>query len=178
MAAIGGVIVLNDLRSAVEAKIVNANVEAADLDMDAVENAIIKATTDSSVESSGGSAFSGGGDSLAVNGTIATNVVISSAAAFVDNSTVKTTVGNVDIDAANTSTIDAKTLNSTTTGAQGVGVTLAFNTLGWQSQNILFNTIDLILGDPLGTSVSAVFSQVSSGRVRISSISRRTSVIR
>ncbi|MCH8874634.1 hypothetical protein IH824_18035, partial [candidate division KSB1 bacterium] len=56
-----------------------------------------------------------------------------------------TTAGDVALDAKNTSTVDAKTLSATTTGNQGVGVTLAFNTLGWESQNVLFNTIDLIL---------------------------------
>src|SRR5262249_19594165 len=28
------------------------------------------------------------------------------------------------------------------------GVTLAFNTIGWASQNILFNAIDALIGDP------------------------------
>ena len=30
-----------------------------------------------------------------------------------------------------------------------IGVTLAFNSLGWEAQNVLFNTIDALLGDPL-----------------------------
>ena len=51
--------------------------------------------------------------------------------------------------ALNTSGIDAKILSATTSGDTGVGVTLAFNTLGWKSQNILFNAVDALLGDPL-----------------------------
>ncbi|MDA7497387.1 hypothetical protein N8494_01605, partial [bacterium] len=33
--------------------------------------------------------------------------------------------------------------------SDAVGVVLAFNTVGWESPNLLFNTIDAILGDPL-----------------------------
>ena len=32
-------------------------------------------------------------------------------------------------------------------GGQAVGVTLAFNTLGWKPQNILFNALDALIGD-------------------------------
>ncbi|MCP3937754.1 MAG: hypothetical protein GY708_20575, partial [Actinomycetia bacterium] len=53
------------------------------------------------------------------------------------------------VTADNTSGIDATILSSTATGDTGVGVTLAFNTIGWESQNVLFNTIDALLGDTL-----------------------------
>src|SRR5439155_16267645 len=43
---------------------------------------------------------------------------------------------------------DASALNATTSGVVGVGVTLAFNSIGWAPQNILFNTVDAIIGDP------------------------------
>ena len=98
-------------------------------------------------EASGGSAY-GTGSVLAVNGTIATNLVLSSAQAYVSGSTV-TVGGNLTLDARNTSAIDATTLSATTSGDKAVGVTLAFNTIGWQSQNVLFNTLDALLGDPL-----------------------------
>ena len=144
--AIGGLIVYNDLRTDTEARIVNTNLVAGDVDIDAIENAIIKATTESSVTSSGGSAFTGQGDSLALNGLIATNALQSEATAFILDSTVLTTIGDVDINAENTSILDAKTLSSTSTGAQGVGVTLAFNSVGYKTQNILFNTLDTLIG--------------------------------
>jgi large repetitive protein len=51
--------------------------------------------------------------------------------------------------ARNTSGIDATVLSATSSGDTGVGITLAFNTLGWQSQNFLFNAVDALLGDPL-----------------------------
>ncbi len=144
--AIGGLVVLNEVRSEALARIERATVTAAGLQMVALENATIKATADSTAESSGGSAF-GEGSSVAVNGTIATNVVLSTADAHISDSTV-TITGDVTLDARNTSTIDARTLSATTSGDTGVSVTLAFNTIGWQSQNILFNTVDALIGDP------------------------------
>ena len=36
----------------------------------------------------------------------------------------------------------------TTSGDTAVGVTLAFNTIGWEAQNLLFNTLDALLGSP------------------------------
>ena len=53
------------------------------------------------------------------------------------------------VHAENLSQIDAETLNSIDSAGEGAGVTLAFNSIGWKSQNILFNLIDTILGDPL-----------------------------
>ena len=35
------------------------------------------------------------------------------------------------------------------TGAQAVGVELAFNTIGWKRSNLLFDALDALLGDPL-----------------------------
>jgi hypothetical protein len=62
-----------------------------------------------------------------------------------------TTAGDVVLDARNTSQIDATLLSSTTTGDTGVGVVLAFNTIGWATQNLLFNTLDALLGTGIGT---------------------------
>ena len=53
------------------------------------------------------------------------------------------------VHAENLSQIDAEALNSIESAGEGAGVTLAFNSIGWKSQNILFNLIDTILGDPL-----------------------------
>ncbi|KAF0119389.1 MAG: parallel beta-helix repeat-containing protein [Rhodospirillaceae bacterium] len=52
--------------------------------------------------------------------------------------------------AANTSDIDATLDSSTSTGDKVVGVTLAFNTLGWEAQNVLFGAIDALLGTNIG----------------------------
>ena len=146
---VGGLVVLNDLRSNVEARLQNVVATAGSIDIDAIENATVTAIADSTAISSGGNSFDGQGESLAANGVIATNGVLSAAQAFINNSDVTTTLGDVAVDAKNLSSIDAQTLSATQTGANGVGVTLAFNQVGWDSQNWLFNAVDTILGDPL-----------------------------
>ena len=87
---------------------------------------------------------------MAINATIATNTILSSANAYLQDSTVTTsTTGDVIVTAMNTSTLEATSLQATTTGDTAYGVLLAFNTVGWQQSNILFNTLDALLGDPL-----------------------------
>ncbi|ETR64819.1 MAG: hypothetical protein OMM_15301, partial [Candidatus Magnetoglobus multicellularis str. Araruama] len=117
--AIGGLVVRNDVRSFADAYLNNANLTSASLEINAKEDMIVKATADSTAESSGGSAF-GDGQSLAVNGVIATNLILSQADAHIINSDVQTNSGDVIVDARNSSIIDAKTLASTTSGDQGV----------------------------------------------------------
>src|SRR5262249_4287987 len=142
--AIGGLVVRNDVRSDVQAFINNASVRgnaggtvgAGSVTVTAIEHAQISAVSDAAASASGGSAW-GTGPTLAVNGTIATNLVQSQANAYIKGSDVKTT-GDVALDAENISNIDAVILSATTSGDKAVGVTLAFNTIGWQSQNILF----------------------------------------
>ena len=90
---------------------------------------------------------------------IATNLVLSDANAYLSDSTVTATdnateAGVISIEATNTSTINA--VNDTETKVEGggnsvgVGVNLAFNTVGMKSQNFLFNTIDALLGTNIG----------------------------
>jgi hypothetical protein len=162
--ALGGLVVLNDVRSAVLAKIENAIVEAADGDVhvSAITNATIEAKADSTATASGGSAY-GTGTVLAVNGTIATNVILSQADAYIRNSRIEADdaplgasgVGNVSVYAENTSAILAEVLNATTSGDTAGGATLAFNTIGWQAQNILFRAFDALLTTDLGTAEPA-----------------------
>src|SRR5690606_34772284 len=112
-----------------------------------VENAVLNATTDSSATASGGSAF-GDGQVIAVNGLIATNLLLSEAPAFVVDSDLTSTAGNILVDARNTSTMDATTLSATTSGDKAVGIVLAFNSMGREAQNLLFNTVDALIGSP------------------------------
>lgn len=152
--ALGGMIVRNDARSNVEAFINNAIVTAGALSVIALETATIKANNDSTATSSGGSSY-GSGTSLAVNGVIATNALLSRAVAYVINSSVTTTstdtTGNAVLDAKNTSSIDATTKASIESGDTAFGITLAFNTLGWKPQNLLFATLDVLLGTLIGS---------------------------
>ncbi|MCP3935863.1 MAG: hypothetical protein GY708_10880, partial [Actinomycetia bacterium] len=152
--AIGGLVIRNDVRSDANALIDNADVEAGgNVVVSALSNAEIAATILSQVSSSGGSAF-GTGTSLAINATIATNLVQSDTSAKITNSEISagtTSIGNISVAADNTSGIDATILSSTSTGDTGVGVTIAFNTIGWQSQNVLFEAIDALIGGIIGT---------------------------
>ena len=100
-------------------------------------------------ESSGGSAY-GSGTSIAANGIIATNLILSKANAYITGSLITTSVGDLSIDAQNTSIIDATNTSVTTKGDTVVGASLAFNTIGWESQNLLFQTIDAIIGNNIG----------------------------
>ncbi|MDA8435110.1 MAG: hypothetical protein M0Z98_03915, partial [Actinomycetales bacterium] len=146
--AVGILIVMNDLRSDVEAYVRNVDLDARSLDVTALENALLKASGLLNVVAMGGSCY-GSGTVLAVGGQIATNVVLAAADAFIAISDVTTTGGGVTVTAKNTSGIDARILSATTSSGDGYGLTLAFNTVGWKSQNLLFNTVDALLGDPL-----------------------------
>ncbi|KAF0119390.1 MAG: Flagellar hook-length control protein FliK [Rhodospirillaceae bacterium] len=171
--AIGGLVVRNDVRGEVESFIQNATVTAGSVAVTAVEDATIKAIVDAEVSSSGGSAF-GEGKSLAVNGVIATNLVLSSADARIKQGSVTTTTGDVTVTAENTSWIDAKNLSSVASGQNGVSVTLAFNTIGWEAQNILFQAIDTLIGDTQPARVSALIEDTSlavAGAVTVSATS-------
>ena len=50
-------------------------------------------------------------------------------------------------------------------GETAVGITLAFNTIGWNSQNFLFNAVDAILGD---TTIANAFGNQNADRVSAS----------
>ena len=97
---------------------------------------------------------------LAVSGNIATNVVLSTAKATISSSTVTTSpittadgviaTGAVTVAAVDDAEIISDTKNSAyTTGGNTYGVTLAFNSVGYDPQNLLFNGLDAIIGDGL-----------------------------
>ncbi len=143
--AIGVLVVLNDVRASAEAWVDHTDLQAGTIAIGASEAAQLLAEVTSTVEASGGS-FYGTGTVLAANGILATNVVLSKAAATADHSVLD---GAVSVTAANRAAIDATVQAATATGDTGVSVVLAFNTLGWKSQNFIFNAVDALLGDPL-----------------------------
>src|SRR5262249_51848597 len=53
------------------------------------------------------------------------------------------------VTANDTSGLDATLLVATESADTAKAIQLAFNTIGWKSQNVLFNTVDALLGDPL-----------------------------
>ncbi|MGB7817523.1 MAG: hypothetical protein WBL35_02135, partial [Ornithinibacter sp.] len=147
--AVGAVVVLNDVRSTTHASIENADLTGSSVSVMARGTAVIRALTDVDVSSSGGQSWGGEGDSLAVGAVIATNVITSSVLAEVRNSDLRALSGHVVVTADGLTQVDAQTLASIQSEGDTYGVVLAFNTIGWKSQNFLFNTVDTILGDPL-----------------------------
>ena len=146
---IGAAIVLNDVNGSVEASLTASTVTGGSVTVEAIEAATIVATADVTATSSGGSGLTGQGTSLAAGGVIATNRVLSSARALVDAADVAATAGGVTVNATNDSLIEAQTLAAMASGAQSVGIELAFNTIGWKRTNLLFAALDALLGDPL-----------------------------
>ena len=159
--AVGGVLVLNDVRSATQAYVQSSTIDANSATVKAVDNATIDATNDSTVVAVGSQQSAAGGDdkaehngatSLAVNAIIATNVVQSSATAYVNESAV-TAEGTlptgitsaISIDAENTSKINASTAAQTSSSGTAAGIVLAFNSIGYQASNVLFNAFDALL---------------------------------
>ena len=51
------------------------------------------------------------------------------------------------MDTKNTSIINAST-TSAARASDAIGVVVAFNTIGWEAQNLLFNAIDALIGSP------------------------------
>ncbi|MBT8143425.1 MAG: hypothetical protein KJO55_01925, partial [Gammaproteobacteria bacterium] len=146
--------------------------------------------------------------SLGVSAIIATNVVLSSATATVTESDLTTsdtatTGGDVKVFAQNSAKLVAQSVNASSSSVEAtatsksrttssgssetfdsfdIGVTLAFNSIGWESVNLLFRFIDGLLGDPLiagafggdvgaGATASIVDSVVdASGEVQVQAI--------
>jgi hypothetical protein len=147
--AIGAAVVTNAVTGNAEAFIERTAVAATsgDVTVLALSNATMLARYDSNVSSSGGSAW-GTGDSLAVNVQSVTNLVNGSATARITDSTV-TAGDDVRVEADNATVLDATLNTQTAAGQNAVTVALAFNSIGWDASNLLFNTVDTILGDPL-----------------------------
>lgn len=141
---VGLIFVTNDVRGGVTSAIRNITVTApAGVTVTALETATIRATDISSVVVEATSGW-------ALNVMAATNVVLSSATAEITGSAVAATGGGIVVGAQNTSTISADVTSRTQAANTGVGITLAFNSIGWDSQNIFFNALDAVAGDVLG----------------------------
>ena len=145
---IGLVVVLNDVRSETLASVEHSIVTAANVLVQAIEQAVIRSTADVTTTSSGGSSITGQGASLALSGTSTTNRILSKANAWVGDGVV-TASGDFTVSASNLSEVDATTQSASSSGANSVGIQLAFNTIGWKPTNLFFAALDALLGDPL-----------------------------
>ncbi|MEM8721737.1 MAG: DUF4347 domain-containing protein, partial [Cyanobacteria bacterium P01_G01_bin.39] len=153
--AIGGLITRNDVRSTTDSFINLATVTASgDINLSAIESANIQAASESVVSASGGSAY-GTGDVIAVNGVITNNLILSEANVFITDSSVTATAGGITLDGLNTAQIDATTLTNLATGDTGAQAVLAFNTLGYDNQDIFSLALSGLLATPIGTETPA-----------------------
>ena len=165
--AVAGAVAYNDVNGGASASLTHATINAtgsSGVAVTAQEAANLTATL-SVVADASGQTFGGGStSSLAVGGIISTNVVRSAATALLGSSIVTTSSGNVHVEADNTPTITATLTNevkASSSSSTGLAITLAFNSIGWQAQNVLFNTVDALLGDPLIS--MALGGQIPSG---------------
>ena len=139
--AFGGLVVRNDVRSKVDALVADQTlVIAGDLNVEANQRATIFAQDNSTVS----------GSTVGVNVVIATNTILSDARAWMQDSEVTTTAQATPPDAAddfqaqagdaaitaNNSARIAALVKSSVQASTSVGVTLAFNTIGYLPQNL------------------------------------------
>ncbi|PWL23480.1 MAG: hypothetical protein DCO98_12055, partial [Altererythrobacter sp. XM-24bin4] len=66
-----------------------------------------------------------------------------------------TTSGGLSVSARNDARVNALLNSVTQTGDTAVGVVLAFNTLGYDATNLLYQTVDALVGTSLGTKDAA-----------------------
>jgi hypothetical protein len=144
--AVGGVVVRNDVRGQALAYLLRTDVSAGSVRVEASDSAVIKAKLDSTATATGGD-----GAGLAAGGVIATNLVLSQAQAHITDSRVSTDAGDVVVLGKNSSHIQARNQSAMESDGASVGVTLAFNTLGWAAQNLLFAAVDALVGSNIGT---------------------------
>ncbi|KMO27897.1 LEPR-XLL domain-containing protein, partial [Methylobacterium aquaticum] len=156
--AIGGLVVLNSVHGDATATIANARVTSGTgaIAVTASETGTIDATADSaatvtsasSYEPTDGEEGASQTRSLALGGVIATNAVLGAASAAVTGATL-TGGGGVAVTADDQAGITATNQNATSSDGNAVAVTLAFNTIGWREQNVLFRAVDTLTGDPV-----------------------------
>ncbi|MFZ9627552.1 MAG: hypothetical protein ACO3AD_20015, partial [Burkholderiaceae bacterium] len=150
--AFGGLVVRNDVRSDEVSSVQGFEITVTgDVSVTATGSSVILARDTSVVEA----------QATGVNVVVATNTVLGEGNAWLRNNTVHTTAdsdpslkpedrqaGDLKVKADNTAFILAE-LDSSVKASTSVGVVLAFNTIGYAPQNVLFNVLDGVLGTSL-----------------------------
>src|SRR5262249_3419524 len=148
-------VTFNDIHGGAHALLQGATVTAngGSVQVTGTEEAVLTATLSATADTSGVQ-FGGNNKSLATAAIIATNSVRSDATAAGSGGGVTTPGANgaASVTASNTAHLTANVTNEVKTLSQtanGLGLTLAFNSIGWQATNVLFQAIDALLGDPM-----------------------------
>ena len=106
-------------------------------------------------------AESGGSDmQMAFGGTFAWNQFNGQVLAYVEDSTLETTDGDLAVQAVNSAALEAQSKAGTavSTGA-AAGASLAFNAVGWDMGNIAAAGLNSILGTDIGATASPLLTQ-------------------
>ena len=154
--AFGGTVVRNLVDSEAKSRIDMSTVAAeAGIDVIATENAQLTSIGDLSVNASSGSSVDGSGMSLAVGGALIVNTALANATAEVTSSTLEADsdqddMGALIVRATNNVLLDATLHSAISGGADAIGIIIAFNTLGYAPTNLLFQTIDALIGTDIG----------------------------
>jgi hypothetical protein len=137
-AVVGALVTRNDVRNDVVALVEDARIQArGDVLIRVMESASIEARLKGEVRSGGASSSTYG---LAANGMVATNMILSTANAKLLNSTLYSD-GRLDVLADNLAAIVAENRSTMLVNGVAVGVSMAFNTIGWQAQSALTNSL-------------------------------------
>ncbi|MRH79170.1 hypothetical protein GH984_10725, partial [Spiribacter sp. C176] len=143
--ASGGMVVKNQTIGSAVAFVDDSTFALNTVDVEARYRTTIRATLDAEVESSGGS-NTGGGVSMASSGAIATNLVLGNAKAEIRGDSQITADGMVSVLADNEASIEAINKSIVLSGDGAAGVTLAFNSVGYEPTNLLFASLDALFG--------------------------------
>jgi hypothetical protein len=145
--SLGGLLARNAVQSTVDVAIVAATVTAAagDMSVRSDTSATINATVSGLQPAGEEGDEDEEGASFALNGVIATNMILADANLAITGGSLNAT-GDLTIGAANSGTITATNQAEATGQGTAVAVSLAFNTIGWQGQNFLFGTVDALIG--------------------------------
>ncbi|OYU17647.1 MAG: hypothetical protein CFE34_14680, partial [Rhodobacteraceae bacterium PARR1] len=142
--SLGGLLARNAVQSTVDVAIVATTVAATAGDMSTRSDTT--ATITATVSGLQPAAEEGTKPaSFALNGVIATNMILADTNLTVTGGSM-TASGDLTIGAANAGTITATNTAEATGKGTAIGVSLAFNTIGWQAQNFLFGTVDALIG--------------------------------
>ena len=144
------IITLNDIRGATTAYVLNATITATGAAaVTVMDTSTIESTNDAIAVVSGGSSISEAGKADASNGVLATNLIKTTTTAYVQTSSLTSTGGSIAVEATDDSSLTATNTSTITSGSTGKALVLAFNTVGWDASNLLFDALDTLAGDPL-----------------------------
>ena len=147
--AVGAILTRNDSNAEVVAKIVGSDFDTdGDVTVSAVAQGEFLSTLEAELLAGGGNGVTGGeSTNLAVGGFIASNNLRGSAEAFVRNSAIDVDSGaGFTISALQNRTIEAYNNALISSGEKSAGVSIAFNTVGFNPSGFLEQTIDALIG--------------------------------